>query len=100
MLTHKVDGEHHASYSNLLLAVWKLDRWAEVRGPFLPKTAMTGGSHVTPTQASGNLFPSMKLKENCTFTAQYAVVENIKTEGDSTAEPEEEEEVESSEGEA
>ena len=38
MLAHKVDGKHPASYPNLLLAAWKLERWAEVRDPLLPKT--------------------------------------------------------------
>ena len=47
MLAHKIDGKHPASYSNLLLAVQKLERWAEVRDPLLPKTTMTGGSNVT-----------------------------------------------------
>ena len=38
------------------------------------------------------MFPSRKLKGNCTFTAQIAIVESVGTEGDSTAGPEGEEE--------
>ena len=98
MLTHKVDGKHPISYSNLLLAAQKLERWAEARDLLLPKTTMTGGSYVTWPQASGNLFPSMKWKGNCTFMAQYAIVKSIGTEGDSTAGLEGKEEVESSGG--
>ena len=81
-------GEHPASYSNLVLAAQKLERWAEARDPLHPKTTMTGGSNV----------PSRKLKGNCTFMAWSAIMENIGTEGDLTAELEGEEEVESSEG--
>ena len=69
MLAHKVDGKHPASYSDLLLAAWKLERQAEARDPLLPKTTTTGGSNVTQPQTSGNLFPSRKLKGNHTFTA-------------------------------
>ena len=29
MLPHKVDGEHPAGYSDLLVAAWKLERWKE-----------------------------------------------------------------------
>ena len=47
MLAHKVDGEHPTSYSNLLLAVWKLERQAEARDPLLLKTTLTGGSNGT-----------------------------------------------------
>ena len=47
MLAHKVDGEHSASCSNLLLAAQKLERWAEARDPLLPMTTITGGSNVT-----------------------------------------------------
>ena len=38
----KVDGKHPTSYSNLLLAAGKLDRWAEARDPLLPKTTTAG----------------------------------------------------------
>ena len=37
MLAHKVDGEHPASYSALLLVTQKLERWAEVEGPSTTK---------------------------------------------------------------
>ena len=69
MLAHKVDGKHLASYSDLLLAAWKLERWAEARDPLLLKTTTTGGSNVTWPQTLGNLFLSRKLKGNCTFMA-------------------------------
>ena len=69
MLAHKVDGKHPTSYSDLLLVAWKLERWAEARDTLLPKTKITGGSNVTKSQALGNLFPSRKLKGNCTFMA-------------------------------
>ena len=47
MLAHKVDGEHPASYSDLLLAAQKLERWAEARAPLLLKTTTTGRSNVS-----------------------------------------------------
>ena len=97
MLANKVDGENPASYSNLLLVAQKLERWAEARDPLLPKTTTTGGSNVTLPQASGNLFPSRKLKGNCTFMAQSAIVECVGTEEDSSVKLEGEEEAESSE---
>ena len=75
MLAHKVDSEHPAGYSNLLLAAQMLEKWAEARDPLLPKTTPTGGSNVTHSQTLGNLFPSWKLKVSHTFTAQSAVVE-------------------------
>ena len=76
ILAHKVDGEHPTRYSNLLLAAQKLERWAKARDPLLPKTTPTGGSNVTHSQTSGNLFPSEKLKGSHTFTAQSAMVES------------------------
>ena len=82
MLAHKVDGKHPTSYSDLLLVMWKLERWAEARNPRLPKTTTTGGSNVTWPQKLGNLFPSRKLKGNCTFMAGSPIVGSIETEGD------------------
>ena len=69
MLAHKVDGKHPATYSHLLHAAHKLERWAEARDPLLSKTTMTGGSNVTWPQTLGNLFPSRKMKGTHTFTA-------------------------------
>ena len=69
MLAYKVDGEHLASYSNLLLAAQKLERWAEAMNPLPPKMAATSGSNMTHSQMPGNLFSSHKLKGNCTFAA-------------------------------
>ena len=50
MLAHKVDGEHPASYSDLPLAVQKLERRAEARDPLPPKAAATNGSTTTHSQ--------------------------------------------------
>ena len=58
---------------------------------------MTGGSNVTQPQALGNLFPSRKLKGNCTIVAQSIIVESIGIKGDMTVGPEGAGEVESSE---
>ena len=44
MLAHKVDGEYPNSYSDLLLAAQKVERWAESKDPLLPKTTTAGGS--------------------------------------------------------
>ena len=35
MLAHKVDGEDHVTYSELILAAQKLERWTEARDPLL-----------------------------------------------------------------
>ena len=69
MLAHRVDGENPVTYSELLLAVWKLERQAEARGPLLLNATTTEGSNVTHSQSQGNLFPSRKLKGSHTFTA-------------------------------
>ena len=98
MLAHKMDGEHPASYSYLLLVAQKLERQVEARYPLLPKTTTTGGSNVTPPQAVGNLFPPRKLKGNHIFMAWSAVVESIGTEGDLSVRPDGEEKAESSDG--
>ena len=96
MLAHKVDDEHPTSYSYLLLAAWKLERWTEARDPLLPKTTTTGGFNVTQSQTTGNLFPCRKLKGNHTFTAWSAIVESTEAEEDSNIKQEGEEEAESS----
>ena len=57
MLAHKVDGQHPASYSNLLLAAKKLEIWAEARDPQLPKTTTMEWPNVSWPQTLGNLFP-------------------------------------------
>ena len=67
MLAHKVDSEHPTSYSDLLLATQKLERWTEVRDPLPPKKTTTSGLNVMCSQMTGNLFPSHKLKDKCTF---------------------------------
>ena len=56
IFAHKVNGKHLASYSNLLLAAWKLERWAEARDPLLLKTTMTGGSNVTQPHRHWGIF--------------------------------------------
>ena len=96
MLADKVDGNHPASYSDLLLAAWKLKRWAETKDPLLSKTTTTGGLNVTQPHTFGNLFPSRKLKGNHTFTAHCTIVESIGDEEDLGVKPEGEKEAESS----
>ena len=72
MLAHKVNGEDPVTYSKLLLAAQKLERWAEARDPLLPKNTTAESSNIPHSHSQGNLFPSRKLKGNCTFTAQSA----------------------------
>ena len=57
MLAHKVDGDHPASYSDLLLAAQKLERQNKARDPLLPKTTKTGGSNITHSQTQWIFFP-------------------------------------------
>ena len=96
MLAHNVDGENPVTYSKLLLAAQKLERWAEARDPLLLKTTTTGGSNITHSPSQGNLLPSRKLKGSCTFTAQSAMVEGHETEEDSGPKPDWEKEAKSS----
>ena len=42
VLAHKVDGENPVTYSELLLAAQKLERWTEARYPLLPKLLLQG----------------------------------------------------------
>ena len=88
MLADKVDGEHPVSYSDLLLAAWKLERWAEARDPLPPKMAITSGSSRMGFQMPGNLFPLHKLKGNCTFATQAATIRNDEVEEDSSVKQE------------
>ena len=96
MLAHKVNGENPVSYSKLLLAVQKLETWAEDRDPLVPKTTTARSSNITHSDSQGNLFPSRKLKGNHTFTARSAVVQDHEAEEDSTPKPSEEKDAESS----
>ena len=96
MLAHNVDGDHPASYSDLLLAAQKLERWAEAGVNLLPKTTTTRGLNITSSQNPENVFPSQKLKGNCAFTTQSATVKRSKAEDDSYMKPEGEEEAKSS----
>ena len=82
MLAHKVDGKNPAGYSDLLLAMRKLEKRAEARDLLPPKTAMTSVSNVTFSQISGNLFPWCKLKGNHTFTAWAVTIGSNKVEED------------------
>ena len=101
-MAYKVDGEHPASYSNLLLVTWKLERWAETRNPLPPKMAVTNGSNVMHSQTPGNLFPSHRLEGNCTFTAQVVTIGSdvaeedpcVEQEGEGQTEPSADEDVE------
>ena len=72
---------------------------AEARDPLLQKTTTTRGSNVTQPQALGNLFPSRKLKGNCTIMAGSTIVGSVGTEENLSVKLEGEEEAESSEGE-
>ena len=69
MLVHKVNGENPVTYSKLLLAAQKLERWAETREPLLMKTTTTGSLNVTHSHSQGNLFLSSKWKGSHTSTA-------------------------------
>ena len=56
MLAHKVNGKIPATFSDLLLAVRKLERWEEARDPLLLETITTGGWNVTQSLRSANCF--------------------------------------------
>ena len=90
MLSHKVNGENPVTYSKLLLASQKLERWAEARDPLLLKTTTAGSSNVTHSFSQGNLFPSRKVKGSHTFTTQSAAVGDQETEEDSDPKPDRE----------
>ena len=94
MLAHKVDGKNPVGYSDLLLAMRKLERREEARDPLPPKTAMTNVSNVTHSQTPGNPFPSSKLKGNYTFTTWAVTIGSNEAEGDSGAKHEGDEETE------
>ena len=96
MLAHKVDGENPVTFSELLLAAQKLERWAEARDLLLPKTTTSGGSNITHSHSQGNLFPSRKLKGSLTFTDQSTALEDHETEEDSGPKPDWEKEAKSS----
>ena len=95
MLAHKVDGEHPANYSDMLMAAQMLEWWVEVRDPLPPKMAATNGSTMMCSQTLGNLFPLHKLKDNHIFTTQAVTVGNdeakedpgVKLEGEGEMEP-------------
>ena len=94
MLVHNVDGEHLASYSDLLLAAQMLERQAEARDPLPPKMAPPSGSKITSSQMPGNLFPSCKLKCNCTFAAGAMIIRMDEAKEDPSKKPEGEGETE------
>ena len=96
MLANKVDGEHPANYYDLLLATQKLERLAEARDTLPPKMAATSGLNMMCSQKPGNLFPSHKMKGNCTFAAEAATVRNDEAEEDSSVKLEGEREMEPS----
>ena len=90
MLTHKVHGENWAGSSDLLQATWKLERRTEARGPLPPETAVTSGSNAIHSQTPGNLFPSLKLKSNHTFTAHAVTIGSVEGKTDTGSKQEEE----------
>ena len=96
MLANKVDSKNPAGYSDLLLATWKLKRRAKPRDPLPTKTAVTSGSNTIHSQTPGNLFPSHKLKGNCTFTTWAVTIESVKGKADSSTKQKEEGEMEPS----
>ena len=96
MLAHKVDGENPVTYSKFLLAAQKLERWTETRDPLLLKTTTTRWLNVNHSHSQGNLFPSRKLKDSHTFTAQSTSLEDHETEEDSGPKPDGEKEAKSS----
>ena len=61
-----------------------------------PENHYHSGLNVTHSHSQGNLFSSRKLKDSCTFTAQFSVVEDYETEEDSGPKPNGEKEAESS----
>ena len=58
MLVHKVNGENPVSYSKLLLAAQKLEKWVKTTDPLLPKITTAGSLSITHSHLHGNLFPS------------------------------------------
>ena len=88
MLAHKVDGEHPANYSNLLLPAQKLERGAESRDPPPPKMTATSWLNMTHSQMPGNLFPSHKLKGKCTFATWTMTVGKDEAKEDPGEKPE------------
>ena len=95
MLAYKVKGENPVTYSKLLLAAQKLEKWVEARNPLLLKTTTAGSLKVTHSHSQGNLFPFRKLKGSHTFTAWSTVVEDHETEEDSGPKPNGEKKAES-----
>ena len=61
MLAHKVNEENPVTFSELLLAAQKLERWAEARDPLLPKITTARSSNIIHSHSQGNLFPSRNL---------------------------------------
>ena len=96
MLAHKVHGKNPVTYSELLPAAQKLERWSEARDPLLLNTTTAGSLNITHSHSQGNLFLCRKLKGSHTFTAQDTVVEDHETEDDSGPKPNGEKEGESS----
>ena len=88
MLAHKVDDDQPANYSDLILAVQKLERQSKAKDLLLPKAITTRGLYITYSWIPVNLFPSQKLKGNQTFTAPSATVEGSKVGEDLDAKPE------------
>ena len=78
MLAHNVEGEHPASYSDLLLATQELERWAEARDPLPQKMAATSGLNMMHFQMPGN----------CTFATQATTIGNEEVEEDSSVKQE------------
>ena len=95
MLAHKVDGEKLCYLFQVAPSFPELERQAEARDPLLLKTTTARSSNIIHSHSQRNLFPSRKLKGNCTFTAQSAVVGDCEMEEDSGPKPNDETEAES-----
>ena len=62
MLAHKVDGENPVTYSEFLLAAWKLERWAEARDPVPPETNNIKGSNITHSHSQGKSISILEIE--------------------------------------
>ena len=80
-LAHKVDGKTLAGYSDLLLAMRKLESRTEAMELLSQKTTVTSVLNMIHSQTSVNLFSSCKLKGNCTLTARAANISSNEVDG-------------------
>ena len=91
MLAHAVDGEYPSSYSDLLLATWKLERWAEAREPLLPKKLQLMDQLQCILRFQVINFPHASWRATALSTIKVSIG-NVMAEEDPHEEPEGEEE--------